>query len=130
MPEDKLYNLSCTMVVPSRLRTIECNHPGAVEHVKRIKPPELFPHKSHSLLTQITDHVFEAQISIWRFQESTLLSHILQSKDHGLKIALIVNDMAELNIDGAQISRLDGAKSGNSSKCRTDVSAVLFAATS
>ncbi|RDI85180.1 hypothetical protein Vi05172_g4642 [Venturia inaequalis] len=44
--------------------------------------------------------------------KTTLLTHILQSPDHGLKIALIVNDMAEVNVDGAQISRLDGAKSG------------------
>jgi CobW/HypB/UreG, nucleotide-binding domain len=34
---------------------------------------------------------------------TTLLRHVLQSHDHHMKVAVIVNDMAELNIDGETI---------------------------
>jgi len=40
-----------------------------------------------------------------------LLSYILNSKEHGLKIAIIVNDMAAINVD-AGIVVADGKKKG------------------
>eukprot|EP00957_Ditylum_brightwellii_P066388 5040076-Ditylum_brightwellii.AAC.1 len=35
--------------------------------------------------------------------KTTLLKHILESPDHKMKVAVIVNDMAELNIDSEMV---------------------------
>eukprot|EP00543_Licmophora_paradoxa_P013666 CAMPEP_0202467496 /NCGR_PEP_ID=MMETSP1360-20130828/72198_1 /ASSEMBLY_ACC=CAM_ASM_000848 /TAXON_ID=515479 /ORGANISM="Licmophora paradoxa, Strain CCMP2313" /LENGTH=179 /DNA_ID=CAMNT_0049092063 /DNA_START=94 /DNA_END=629 /DNA_ORIENTATION=+ len=42
--------------------------------------------------------------------KTTLLKYILKSKEHKLKIAVIVNDMSELNIDGQTIQRVTATR--------------------
>ncbi|TIB65868.1 hypothetical protein E3P78_00347 [Wallemia ichthyophaga] len=44
--------------------------------------------------------------------KTTLLKHILTSKDHGLRCAVILNDMASLNIDGMHVENHKLTKAG------------------
>ena len=47
--------------------------------------------------------------------KTTLLKHILESPDHKLKVAVIVNDMAELNIDAALVQQGSAVTTSNDS---------------
>lgn len=55
--------------------------------------------------------------------KTTLLRHILQSPDHGLRIAVIVNDMAAVNVDGNLIAR--GSNTSKSKKSRDPAEIVV-----
>ena len=52
--------------------------------------------------------------------KTTLLKYVLESPDHGRKIAVIVNDMAELNIDAALVQQSQASTTMNPSIVQTE----------